>query len=63
MVLFSASDGDEVVVRRQALTMLVGLIVMFIVAQFNVHFYRRWAPSVYAAGIALLGVVVVFCVL
>ncbi|MFT4748693.1 MAG: rod shape determining protein RodA [Pseudohongiellaceae bacterium] len=59
MVLFSASGGDEVVVRRQALTMLVGLIVMFIVAQFNVHFYRRWAPSLYAAAIALLGVVLV----
>lgn len=59
LVLFSASDGDEAEVTRQGLIMLVGLIVMFIVAQFNVHFYRRWAPSVYAAGIALLGVVLV----
>ena len=57
MVLFSASDGDEAMVRRQALIMLVGMIVMFIVAQFNVAFFRRWAPSMYAAGIALLGLV------
>ena len=59
MVLFSASDGDEAMVRRQALIMLVGMIVMFIVAQFNVAFFRRWAPSMYAAGIALLGLVLI----
>lgn len=59
MVLFSASGGDEAEVRRQALIMLVGLVVMFFVAQFNVHFYRQWAPSVYAAGLLLLGVVLV----
>ncbi len=56
-VLFSASGRDEGVVQRQGLTMIVGIVVMFVVAQFNVHFFRRWAPSMYAAGIALLGVV------
>ena len=56
-VLFSASGGDVPVVRRQALTMVVGLVVMFIVAQFNVHFFRRWAPTLYVAGIGLLGLV------
>ncbi|PCJ27809.1 MAG: rod shape-determining protein RodA [SAR86 cluster bacterium] len=56
-VLFSASGGDHAVVQRQALTMVVGLVVMVIVAQFNVHFFRQWAPSIYAAGLALLGVV------
>lgn len=53
-VLYSASDGDEALMRRQAMVMVVGLIVMFLVAQFNVHFYRRWAPSMYAAGLGLL---------
>ncbi len=53
-VLFSASGGDVAVVRRQALIMLAGLIVMFIVSQFSVYFFRRWAPSMYAAGLALL---------
>lgn len=56
-VLFSASDRNAEVVQRQAMTMIAGLVVMFIVAQFNVHFFRRWAPSMYAAGLALLGVV------
>ncbi len=40
LVLFSASGGDVPVVQRQALTMVVGLVVMFIVAQFNVHFFQ-----------------------
>ena len=58
-VLFSASGGDILIVRRQGLTMVVGLVVMFIVAQFNVHFFRQWAPTLYAAGIGLLGLVLV----
>lgn len=37
--------------------MVVGLVVMFIVAQFNVHFFRQWAPTLYAAGLGLLGLV------
>ena len=53
-VLYSASDGDEAMMRRQTMVMVVGLVVMFLVAQFNVHFYRRWAPSMYAAGLGLL---------
>jgi rod shape determining protein RodA len=57
MVLYSASDGDEAVVRRQALIMMVGLVVMFIVAQFNVHFFRQWAPSIYIASLGLLTLV------
>ncbi|MFT7470871.1 MAG: rod shape determining protein RodA [Kiritimatiellia bacterium] len=59
LVLFSASGGDVPVVQRQALTMVVGLVVMFIVAQFNVHFFRQWAPTLYAAGLGLLGLVLV----
>ncbi len=58
-VLFSASGGDVPVVQRQALTMVMGLVVMFIVAQFNVHFFRQWAPTLYAAGLGLLGLVLV----
>lgn len=58
-VLFSASGGDVPLVQRQALTMVVGLVVMFIVAQFNVHFFRQWAPTLYAAGLGLLGLVLV----
>ncbi len=57
LVLFSASDGDEALVKRQALIKLMGLVVMFVVAQLNVHFYRQWAPTLYAASIALLALV------
>lgn len=54
LVLWSASDRNEAVVQRQALIMLVGLVVMFIVAQFNVHFYRSWAPTLYIGSNGLL---------
>ena len=59
LVLFSASGGDVAVVQRQALTMVIGLVVMFIVAQFNMHLFRQWAPTLYAAGLGLLGLVLV----
>ncbi|MEC8995514.1 MAG: rod shape-determining protein RodA [Pseudomonadota bacterium] len=58
-VLYSASDGNEVVVRRQALVMVVGILAMFIVSQFNVQVFRSWALSMYGAGIALLALVLV----
>lgn len=57
LILWSASDSNEAEVQRQSLAMLVGLVVMFIVAQFNVHFVRSWAPTLYAGGIGLLGLV------
>ena len=53
-VLFSASDGDLIVIRRQALVMLIGLVAMLVVSQFDVHVIRRWAPSMYALGLGLL---------
>ena len=53
-VLYSASGGELAVVRRQALIMLAGILVMFIVSQFNPHVIRRWAPTIYAGGLALL---------
>ena len=53
-VLNSATGGDESVIRRQGIVMVVGLIVMCAVAQVNVHLIRRWAPPIYGAGVALL---------
>lgn len=53
-VLNSASDGDQALLRRQATGMAVGLVVMCAVAQFSVHFYRSWSPSLYAGGLAIL---------
>ena len=59
LVLYSASDGNEIVVRRQALVMVVGILAMFIVSQFNVHVFRSWALSMYGAGLALLALVLI----
>ncbi|MEQ8955164.1 MAG: FtsW/RodA/SpoVE family cell cycle protein, partial [Gammaproteobacteria bacterium] len=56
-ILYSASDANVAMVQRQGLSMVLGLVLMFVIAQFNVHFFRSWAPSFYAAGLALLGVV------
>lgn len=53
-VLYSASDGDMFIVRRQALIMLAGIFLMFVVAQFSPQFFRRWAPSLYGVGLGLL---------
>ncbi len=60
LVLFSASGGDPAVVRRQAAAMAVGLAVMLAIAQFSPPFLRRWAPPMYAAGLALLALVLEF---
>ena len=53
-ILFSASGGDVEVVQRQATIMGGGVLVMLIVSQFNPHVIRTWAPSIYAAGLGLL---------
>ncbi len=53
-VLNSASDGDQALLQRQATGMTVGLFLMFAVAQFSVHFYRSWSPTMYAGGLAIL---------
>jgi len=57
LVLYSASGESQAAVQRQAMTLVVALIVMFIVAQFDVHFFRRWSPTMYGGCIGLLGVV------
>lgn len=53
-ILNSASDGEAGLLQRQAMGMAVGLVVMFAVAQFSVHFYRSWAPTLYAVGLGVL---------
>jgi rod shape determining protein RodA len=54
MVLYSATGEDFAQVQRQGFAILAAFCVMLVVAQFDVHFYRRWAPSMYTAGIAVL---------
>jgi len=59
MVLYSASGENVEEVRRQSISMLVAFVAMFIIAQFNVHFFRRWALPMYTAGLGLLALVLV----
>ncbi len=54
LVLFSASDADLSIIRRQAMAMMAGLVVMFTVSQFNVQFIRSWSVSMYVGGLAIL---------
>ncbi|MCY4357366.1 MAG: rod shape-determining protein RodA [Gammaproteobacteria bacterium] len=58
-VLFSASDGDQSIVTRQAMIMLVGMMTMLVVGQLNVQFLRRHASSIYLAGLGMLGLVLI----
>mgnify|MGYP000111999352 CR=1 FL=1 len=53
-VLYSATAGDAAIVRRQAMTMGIGFGLMLILAQFNIQFDRRWAPSAYGVALAVL---------
>lgn len=60
LVLYSASDGDPGLVGRQVVRLGFGGTLMLIAAQIPAAAYRRWAPWLYAAGIALLIGVLVF---
>jgi rod shape determining protein RodA len=59
MVLYSASGENVDEVSRQSISLLVAYVAMFIIAQFNVHFFRRWAPSMYTVGLILLTLVLI----
>ncbi len=60
LVLFSASGENLAEVQRQAMAIGIAFGVMLLVAQFDAHFFRRWAPSMYVAGIGLLILVLFF---
>ncbi|OUS12483.1 rod shape-determining protein RodA [Gammaproteobacteria bacterium 53_120_T64] len=53
-VLYSASGQNLNYVKRQGVFMGIGLVVMFVVAQFEPRFMQRWAIVLYGAGVALL---------
>ncbi len=56
-VLNSATGGDFAIVRRQAAIMGGGFALMVVLAQFDIQFYRRWAPTAYGCAVAVLGLV------
>lgn len=55
--LYSASDGDSGLIRRQAFIVGLGVIAMLTVAQFDMRLVRRATMYVYLGGLALLGLV------
>lgn len=57
MVLYSASGKNIAEVTGQAIAVGLALLGMLVVAQFDQLFFRRWAPSIYLAGLGLLVVV------
>ncbi|MCC6201719.1 MAG: rod shape-determining protein RodA [Gammaproteobacteria bacterium] len=54
VVLYSASNRSIDVVLRQAIHFGIGLGVMLTIAQISPERLMRWAPLVYAGGVALL---------
>lgn len=53
-VLYSASDANMAVVRRQGVYMTLGYIGMFTVARMHPDTLKRWALAAYIVGIVLL---------
>ncbi|MDT8398248.1 MAG: rod shape-determining protein RodA [Pseudomonadales bacterium] len=54
LVLFSATDGNRVDMRRQIVFICLALVLMLTVAQVNVRVLQRWAPWLYLSGLSLL---------
>ncbi|MGH8581720.1 MAG: rod shape-determining protein RodA [Gammaproteobacteria bacterium] len=60
VVLYSASGQDGDTVFKQGGKVLTGLLAMAVVAQLPPEIFSRWAPWLYAGGLALLVAVTAF---
>jgi rod shape determining protein RodA len=58
MVLYSATDGNLVQLRRQVAFIILSFFAMLVVAQVDVHNLRRWAPEMYVGTVSLLVAVI-----
>ena len=56
-IIYSATGQDAFFVRRQLVFFLAGFCLMFFMAQFPPRLWERWAFLLYAAGVILLGAV------
>lgn len=59
-IIWSASGQDIGMTERKITQIVLGLIVMFVLAQFSPRFYEKWAPYLYVVCIIMLIVVDVF---
>jgi rod shape determining protein RodA len=57
LILYSASGKNVDLLTKQASSFGIGLVGMFIIAQFEPRFMARWVPLAYVIGVALLVVV------
>lgn len=53
-ILYSASGKNIELLVKQASSFGIGLVGMFIIAQFEPRFMARWVPLAYLAGVGLL---------
>lgn len=60
MVLYSATNGNMVEMRRQAIFIVIAYTLMFMVAQVDMRLLRRWTPWMYLGGLILLVGVLLF---
>jgi rod shape determining protein RodA len=60
IVLYSASGENPAQVQRQAVRIVIALVVMLAVAQINPTTLRRWSPWLYVVGVVMLIAVLVF---
>lgn len=60
VVLYSAGSENLYLVRRQAIIMGLGYAALFVVAQVRLQTLMRWSLSVWAVGVALLVMVLLF---
>lgn len=60
LAVYSAGGESLALVKRQAVRFAVGLVVMFVIAQFEPRTFRQWAPALYAVGIVFLLAVIFF---
>jgi len=59
IVLYSASNGDTMLVLRQVARLAIAFVVMIIVAQISPEKMRLWIPWIYLLGVILLVAVLV----
>jgi len=59
VVLYSAVNRDMTLFSNQILRIAIAFVALFVAAQLRPSFYLRWAPFVYAGGVALLVAVLV----
>jgi rod shape determining protein RodA len=57
-ILYSAGGQDMGMVIRQSIRLIIGISLMFAVAQISPSTLSRWAPALYIVGIVLLGFVI-----